>query len=88
MEKNSEGSGIVQFGEVNSQGMWRSVQGQLEIEFDTGCLNHNHLRALETYRSSSLPLQLRLPGEKSRLAVVIGFERSNRAAKFYISSDN
>ena len=81
-----EGVGVVKLGNVSAPATWKSVDGWIEITFDTAKLSPDCLRDLERYRSSSRPIDVQLPGEGQAVScVLIGFDRNATRAAFYLA---
>ena len=84
--KKQGGTGLVQLGKVSSLATWNTDEGGIEITFNTENLSPDRMRDLEHYRSSSRPVEVRLPGERETVrCVVMGFNRSAHAASFYLT---
>jgi hypothetical protein len=82
-----EGFGVVQVGEITSYGQWKKqADGHLEISFDSQSLSLDKQRDLENYQQSTTPIQVQIPGDREPArGVVIGFQRDQQTAKFYVS---
>ena len=81
-----EGFGVIQLGDVTSYGQWRSLDGNIELSFDTRSLSLDRQRDLENYRQSSVPIPVQIPSDRRPVkGVVIGFQRDDRNAKFYVT---
>ena len=81
------GSGIVKLGEVSSLATWKSVEDRIVITFNTKGFSADQLRDLEHYRTSSRPVEVKLPGEGQTMSCVVkGFERNATTASFYLTN--
>jgi hypothetical protein len=81
-----EGFGIVQLGQVKSYARWFSLDGDLQLTFDTRSLPLQDQTELQSYQESSQPLPVQIPGDsKPSQGVVVGFQHLGRSVKFYVS---
>jgi hypothetical protein len=82
------GTGLIRLGDVTSYGEWNIVTGCLEILFDLRALTLEQQRVLMQYQAWPGPIEVRLPDDKkSTKARIVGFDRRQREAVFYISRD-